>query len=108
MRALVTVNLGGVTCEFSSVCEEMAVMVPSSDGCPPPCGWKIVASVMTTWSSSVPCLKSARLESSNEAKGRTAWMVVRRVCWVEVWNVRIVRAMAVVGEADFGERISDG
>lgn len=53
-----------------------------------------MASVMTTWSSSVPCLNSARLASSMAVKGWTAVTTVRNVCAEEVWKVRTVRGSA--------------
>jgi len=64
-------------------------MMPTSEGWPPPCGWKIVCSVMTTWSSSLACLNRDWLASSNDVAeriDRTA--VAREYNFALCWNAR--------------------
>jgi hypothetical protein len=79
------------------------VMVPVSEGWPPPCGWKIVCGVMMAKSVEVPVLKSWRLGSARLGKGRIWVMVVLRLWSLAlVWKVRVV---LVAGTAMVRKRV---
>ena len=77
--------------------DEGEEMVPSSEGWPPPWGWKMVFSVTTAKSPSVPCLNRARLASSRAENGQMADMTVWRVWSLALWwKARYVRAATVL------------